>query len=63
MWSTASLVLVLLLLLPVAGVLLHVYLYRHQALLSPVPQPLSQGVLQMRLQRSFYASSGSEAEP
>jgi hypothetical protein len=48
--------------MPVAGVLLHVYLYRHQALLSPEPQPLSQGVLQMQL-RALYASSGSEAEP
>jgi hypothetical protein len=63
MWSTVSLVLVLLLLLPGAGVMLHVYLYRHQALLAPEPQSLSEGALQRRLQSALYATFGSEAEP
>jgi uncharacterized iron-regulated membrane protein len=56
MGSLVSLALVLLLVLPVAGVLLHLYLYRHQALVVPRHEPRSAREQEQRLQQALHLS-------
>ena len=62
MWITVTLLLGVLMFMPVGGVALHLYLYRHHPAPVLQPQPLSEATQAMQLHSALFPGYGNDEE-